>query len=332
MTLIVPLQKVWFFLLMVALHQGAFGPVFDFSGVPRAHAESLAVGASDHGGGNLLQDVARIAPPGWNLSEPARRFVPKNIWELINGRAEFFLAYGMVEMVFAQYRQSSAPGSTIDVSIYAMGTPANAFGVFAGERQEDISPVELGRQGYRLGPHLFIWKGAYYVRMIASDDRPGLLRTNLQIAKKLMPLLHDPGEPLWGLQTLPGEDRVPGSEQYFLRDALGLDFLTDTYTAQYRKKDVLVTAFLLRRENPASAREILRRYAAYAKQFGEDTREVTRQGVVILLCDMDGSYDALFQKEDMVGGVTSIEDPGLALDFAYDLWQRLPAPARDKQK
>jgi hypothetical protein len=46
---------------------------------------------------------------------------------------------------------------------------------------------------------------------------------------------------------------------------------------------------------------------------------------------MDGSYDALFQKENIVGGVTAVEDPSVAVDFAYDLWLRLPARARDKE-
>ena len=317
-------QRVLLFLLIVALNQVAIGP--------NTHAKTLPVGNPDHAEGNLLQGLAQITPPGWNLSKPAMRFTPENLWEQIDGRAEFFLAYGVVKMLFAQYTESSNPEVFIDVSIYDMGNRVNAFGVFAAERQEEISPVELGREGYRMGAHLFIWRGSYYVRMIASKDSPGLRKMNMQMAEELTHLLYDSGEPLWGLQTLPKADRVTGSEQYFRRDALGLDFMTDTYTARYQKKDVLITVFLMRKEHPAAAEDIVRRYAAYAKQFGEGIREVTRHGVAILLCDMDGSYDALFRKGNIVGGVPSIEDPRSAVDFAYELWQRLPAWAHEKQK
>ncbi|MFC1580422.1 DUF6599 family protein [Thermodesulfobacteriota bacterium] len=323
------LKKPRFFLLLVVFL--AFGPVSGFHAVPGVHAGTSAVGTS----GNieaLVQGLARIAPAGWNLSKPVKTFNPKNLWEHINGRAEFFLAYGMVQMIYAKYTDSSRAGGYIDVSIYSMGTPTSAFGVFAGERQEDISVVNFGRRGYRFGAHLFIWKGPYYVRMIASEDSPRFRKMNLQMAKGLTPLLHDSGEPVWGLQALPKDDRVPGSEQFFKQDALGLEFMTDTYMARYRKKDILVTVFLSRKEHPAAAEDILRRYAVYAKQFGEGVREVKRHGVAILLCDMDGSFDALIQKGGLVGGVTSTEDPEDAAAFAYDLWQRLPAPVRGKHK
>ena len=40
---------------------------------------------------------------------------------------------------------------------------------------------------------------------------------------------------------------------------------------------------------------------------------------------MDGSYDALFQKEGIVAGVTSIEDPEAAINAAFEFLRQLSA-------
>jgi len=277
-------------------------------------------------GENLSQLLARIVPAGWELALPVKRFVPNNLWKQIDGRAEFFLSYSMVQMTFAVFADPSNPESFIDVSIYNMENPTNAFGVFSAERHKDIIPVRMGREGYRAGGSFYIWKGQYYVRMIASDDNPQLQKISRELAEKLTASLHDSGEPVWGLDVLTEINRVPGSEQYFRRDAMGLDFMQNTYTARYRKNDVLISVFLSRKDTPAAAGKILNRYAAYARRFGEGLKEITRNGVTIMLCDMDGSYDAIFHKGAVVAGVSSVEDRELALDSAFELWRHLTIP------
>jgi hypothetical protein len=208
-----PFQKVLILLLTIPLYHGALEPMPGFCGEPDARITTLPVVTPDHSSRDLLRGLAQIVPPGWNLMKAVKRFMPKNLWQQIDGRAEFFLSYDMVQMTLAEYTDPSKAETFIDVSIHDMGNPSNAFGVFSAERQEDIHPVDLGREAYRSGANLFIWKGPYYVRMIASDDTQGLLKNNLALAERLMELLHDSGESVWGLETLPSVDRVTGSEQ-----------------------------------------------------------------------------------------------------------------------
>lgn len=320
----VPFFKLWILFLMLFFYQGAVTHDTGFCEESGAQPKDAPVVTPGQSGGRLFRHLARIVPPGWKQRKPAKRFTPENLWDKIDGRAEFFLSYDMVGMTFAEYSDASNARNYLSVSIYDMGKPANAFGVFAGERREGVTPVELGREAYGSGPNLFIWKGPYYVRMITSKDSPGLREINFQIAERLMGFLDDSGEPLRGLEILPKADRVPWSEQYFRRDAMGLDFMKDTYMARYLKKGVPVTIFLSMNKNPAEVGDILGHYVAYAKNFGEGTREIKRHGVVVTLCDLGGSYDALFQKGDLVAGVTSIEDRDFAVDAAFDLWQQLP--------
>ena len=279
--------------------------------------------ALDHSYGSLSQRLTKIPPPGWKLMETIKHFTPENLYEHIDGRAEFFLAYGVVHMTFATYIDPTDTATFIDVCVYDMGHPSNAFGVFTAERPEVFHPMDVNRAGYRSGGNLFIWKGSYYIRMIASDDSSQLERINIELARELSDSLYDSGESLWGLEVLPAIDRVPGSERYFRQDAMGLDFMANTYMAQYRKNGVIVTIFLSKKDHSASAREVLRRYVLYVEQLGEGVKQVTRNGGVITLCDMGGTYDAIFQKEDVVAGVTSVKDPVLAVDSAFEIWQHL---------
>jgi hypothetical protein len=99
--------------------------------------------------------------------------------------------------------------------------------------------------------------------------------------------------------------------------------MRNTYTAQYRKGDALMTAFLSKRESPESAEATAARYAEYAKRYGEDAARMTADGVELLVCDMGGSYDVLFQKGRLVGGIYSAEDKNLAIQAAAELWSQL---------
>ena len=51
---------------------------------------------------------------------------------------------------------------------------------------------------------------------------------------------------LWGLAMLPVKNRIDDTVQYLMVDALGLDFLTNAFTARYRDGETEFTAFVAR--------------------------------------------------------------------------------------
>jgi hypothetical protein len=328
-----PIHNVLIFLLVVALCHGTLWAGLSLSVESGDRAKNISVATADDIDDRLVRKLSQIVLAGWHLEKPVKSFNHENLWEQINGQADFFLSYDMVRMTLAVYKDSSNPGKFIHVSIYDMGNPTNAFGVFTAERQEETHSIDLGRESYRFGAHLFIWKGPFYVCLIASeDDSPDLQEINLLLATKLMDSLDDSGGPVLELEMLPRKDMVPGSEQYYRKDAMGLGFLNDTFTARYRKKGVLITFFITNRGNPAAAGDIIKRYTAYARKFAEGSQEIIRSGVAITLCDMDGSYDALFQKNGIVAGVTSIDDPEHAVDIAFGFWDHFSALSTEIQK
>jgi hypothetical protein len=111
--------------------------------------------------------------------------------------------------------------------------------------------------------------------------------------------------------------------KYFKVDALGLDFMQNTYTAKYRKNGVEITVFLSQHNSSEPARESVARYSKYAAQYGRGSRNLKKEGVEFVLCDMDGSFDVIFQKGRLVGGVQSVTDRSTALEAAAELWAQI---------
>jgi hypothetical protein len=269
--------------------------------------------------GNLSAKLSSFTPEGWTLYDQVLQFTAENLYEQIDGRAEFYLAYDMVRMSFASYEKDTDEGQFIDVSVYDMGTPTHAFGVFSGERTKGAPSIELGRDAYRSGANYYLWKGQYYIQIVASDTADELQRIGLDIAREVTGVLQDSGQPVWGLQALPEDGRVHGSERYFLVDAMGLDFMRNTYIAEYTKSGIVTSVFLSQRDSPELARAAVDSYVEYANQYGEGVERLTVDGVELVSCDMGGSYDMVFQNGRLVGGATGIDDQNIAIQAAVDL-------------
>jgi hypothetical protein len=267
--------------------------------------------------------VAGSTPKGWQIFDEIKQFTQENLYEQINGRASFFLAYDIIRMTYVSFVNSDETTQFINLSIYDMGTPTNAFGVFSAERSQGESPLDLGRAGYRSDANYFIWKGQYYIRIISSETTDEFQRIAMDLARKVTDFLLDSGEQVWGLTALPLTDRMPESVQYFKVDAMGLDFMRNTYTATYRKGNTLVTAFLSQQDSVESARANVVRYAKYAKKYGKGIDRLKAGEVELVSCDMGGSYDVVYQKGRLIGGVSYVEDRGLAIRVAIEMWEKL---------
>lgn len=272
---------------------------------------------------DLPKEIASLAPRGWKIFDKVKQFTPQNLYDQINGRAEFFLAYDLIRMTFASFINNADEGQFIDLSIYDMGSSTNAFGVFSGERSPGETPVRLGREGYRTDANFYIWKGRYYIRIIASGSTDEFKKIGMDLAGKVTGFLQDSGEPVWGLAALPLVGRVPKSVRYVKADAMGLDFMKQTYMARYRVGNTTVTVFLSQQDTPEMARTILSRYEDYASKYGEGLDRIKQDGVELVTCDMGDNYDIIFQKGRLVGGVSSVDNRTLALQAAINLWNQL---------
>ena len=276
-------------------------------------------------GDRLSSALTGIVPADWVLSGSVLRFTPQTLYEHINGNAELYLAYDVAKLTFASYEQESDPSRFIDLFVYDMGPPTNAFGIFSGERFGEQPPVGLGRLAYRSDSGFFIWKDRYYIQVIASEPAEGLIQTAELLAKQISASLIDKGEAVWGRTALPAQRRIPGTTKFFLRDAMGLDFMTHMYTSEYQIGRRRVKALLSKQRSAQAAQTLLTRYREYASQYGKGADDESVDGISLLLCDMGRRYDVLFQKGALVGGILSAESKPLGMRAAMVLWRHLAA-------
>ena len=150
-------------------------------------------------------------------------------------------------------------------------------------------------------------------------------RIGFDLARQAAVLLADTGKPVWGLTALPHDGLVSDSIRYFKVDAMGLDFMRDTYTAEYHHGDDTVTAFLSRQDSVQAAKNVVNRYIEFAEQYGQGAERASGDDVAFVVCTMDDAYDVIFQKGLLIGGVTSVEDRYLAVKAAGTLWSQLDA-------
>jgi len=273
--------------------------------------------------GDLAAMVTNLTPTGWEIHDKVMWFTPENLYQPIDGRAEFYLAYDVIGMCFVSFEKSSDSGIFINTSIYDMGTPTNAFGVFSTERPQGSPQLKLGRDAYRSGTEYYVWKGRYYVQIIAANDSIGLQQVAMNIAKNLTASLHDSNEHVWGLTALPKANLVPQSVRYYLVDAMALDFMQNTYMARYHRGETEVTVFLSRRDSVESAQDAVDKFIKHTNLYGKEADLLIVNGIELVSCDMGEINDFVFQKGRLVAGVTEVEDQNVGLQAAIDLWRQL---------
>ena len=257
--------------------------------------------------------MAKLVPEGWNIYDQVGLFTADNLYERINGRAELYLAYEVISLTIATFEDRVDIAKFIELSVYDMGNPTNAFGIFSVERFQGEPPLDLGRMSYRSDANVYIWKDRYYITVVTSDSTDELQHLSLDLARKVTASLTDSGEPVWGLSALPQDQLIPDSVQYFKVDAMGLDFMTNIFTAEYRKGKTTIKAFLSRQASPDAALELVERYAEYSQEYGQGYIRTERDGVEFVLCDMGGTFDVVSKKNRLVFGLISVKDQDMAI-------------------
>lgn len=260
--------------------------------------------------------LVNITPEGWLLTDEVAEYIPENLYELINGRAEYYLSYNVISMIYASYNKASDNSKFMEVSIFDMGKPLGAFGVFAGERLSGGPPISLGRDAYRSGSDIYIWKGQYYIQINSSEATDDPWNIELEMAEKITGYLNDKGDKIWGFQVLPAKNQVPNSVQYLLVDALGYSFLKNTFTAKYLVDETEVSVFISSPDSPEAQTSTITKFKEHVLKYGKGVDSISSGGTDLIVCDMGRYFDIIFQKGSYVAGITGHNDKELAIRAA----------------
>jgi hypothetical protein len=120
---------------------------------------------SGHGQGvSVLPDEAN----GLKKTGQIRQFTKENLYEYVNGHAEYFISAGFVSLAVAEYaHEGTQPQkqSELIVEVYDMGAELNAFGVLADETSADSEEVQVGMMGFKTAQGISFIQGPYYIKI-----------------------------------------------------------------------------------------------------------------------------------------------------------------------
>lgn len=199
------------------------------------------------------------AVPGWTPRDGAEAYDRENLYNLVDGQAEAFFAYGFEQVAVQRYE--NADGTLLDVEIWELATPADAFGLFSAGIAG--TPAEIGNDGDAdPGRRLAFWQDRYRVQVRAREPVPDTdLRTFAEAVSGRLPT---GGERPALLQRLPSAGQVQRSALFFHEEIsiqnvlwlggqnlLGLSPETDGVLARYEADGE--TAVLLIVQYPRAA-------------------------------------------------------------------------------
>ena len=212
-------------------------------------------------------DRAKIS--GWNIAGKPYDFGPRNLFEHINGAADFFMAYGFVSLKGAYYSPDSASNDSVTVDIYNMGEKLNAFGVFQAKRSQGTPSLKIGTASFGSEGYLAFYKDRYFVEINSFITQEIWKNEHLAIARNLAENLPGDTLPPCELSYFPEPGKIKRSERYIRGGILGHAFLDKGIVCDYRIEDETVSAFVAFFPSGKAAEKAYQQHVTFLEESGK---------------------------------------------------------------
>ena len=246
--------------------------------------------------------------PGWNRSGDVQTFIPKTLYEYINGAADLYLSYNFEELKVAEYVNDRKASVIVDV--YCHATPTDAFGIYSQERLPNANYLDIGVQGYYEKNALNVLSGNYYVKINSFNTGAEDQDILLAFAKRVSANLGQKGTLPPLLTAFPEEGKVANSEKFISKKFLGYAFLHSAFTADYELPDKKFKLFVIETGDPKECRNMIQ---TFLEQAGKTEKKVA-EGRHTISDPHHGEID-LYWRGVNIWGILNFND--LALRSKY---------------
>ena len=221
--------------------------------------------------GSEAKEVKFPEISGWKQSGEVQTFIPKILFEYINGAADLYILYDFQELKVAEYQNGKKASVTVEV--YEHKTPTHAFGIYSQERLPNADFIDVGAQGYIENNVLNFLTGPYYVKMSSyntgAEDREILLTFVKKIsenlgAKGILPAI---------LSSFPEEGKRKNSEKFINKNFLGYSFLHSAFTADYDLSGKKFKLFVIEGADQKDCSEMVEKYLQQSGNTGKNIVE-----------------------------------------------------------
>jgi uncharacterized protein DUF6599 len=242
---------------------------------------------------------AHLAPQGWHEG-PVARFNADNLYEKIDGRADYFLSRGFRSLACVTLEREGA-GATVDLELYELSSAENALAALAGEKPPEVASSEAsGTTWFAARNALCMARGSYYARILGSDESADVLAELAFVRRRLDASLRA-GERASAGMLLQQALGVPADKvTYEGENAFSFGFARDVHVAAL--PDGETEAFLVQAPDDTSARALAARFVDGFAGYGE---KVDRAGTTWIKDRYLGSFARATSQGRFVVGVRS---------------------------
>ncbi|MDP3183335.1 MAG: hypothetical protein Q8M54_11040 [Desulfobaccales bacterium] len=271
--------------------------------------------------GRALTATAALIPEvsGFTFLAPMESYGPENLSDKIDGKAELYLPAGFKEMSCRSFGLGASGGAHVEVFLYDMGLPQNAYAVFSGQRRPGSPGISLTANAYATANALFFTKGRFYVEIVADRASEALQSFLEAYAAALLANLPSEGETKDGAALFPKEGLALDSVRLSATDAFGLEGLNNMLTGEYSLKGGKATAFVTQRDTPEQAQAEARRYLDFLAANGYQKIETPGLPGDIPVLGLDNSFEMVFVQGRTLAGVHDASSLEAALELAAKL-------------
>ncbi len=256
------------------------------------------------GPGSEAKDFKFPEITGWKKSGEIQTFIPKTLFEYINGAADLYSTYDFQELKVAEYANEKKASVIVDV--YRHKTPTLAFGIYSQERLANANFLDIGAQGYIEQNILNFLTGPYYVKINSFNTGAEDQEILLTFAKRVAENLGEKGRLPSILSSFPEEGKKKNSEKFIAKNFLGYSFLHSAFTADYELSGKKFKLFVI---DPGDQPECKKMVQKYLQQIGGPEKSIV-EGRYTLRDPYHGEID-LYWQGAYLWGTLSLSDSDL---------------------
>jgi hypothetical protein len=270
-----------------------------------------------------------LTPPGQAPLSPAETFDTATLSDKINGKAELYLSAGFVRLHSQRFKDETAGEVWMEVFVYDMQTPQNAFSVFSAQRRDDAQTLDVAQYAYQTPNALFFVHGPFYVEVVASDISETIIQPMIAFAEAFIANHPIKTQTIGEKELFPEEGLVQTSISLVSADAFGYERFDQIFTATYKLQDSEFMAYYSRRKTPGEAQELASSYRDFLIAFGGKTVESDLGIKTAKMIDILDTYEIVFSHGPYLAGVREAADQQTAQELAMQLFNRIKEASRE---
>jgi hypothetical protein len=202
----------------------------------------------------------------WKFDGTVNQYTADDLYTYIDGEAEFFFPYGFDHCWSARYAKTDTELALV-IDAYRLGTPLEAYGVYASFRRPEAASMAAGAEGSVTESLCVFYQGRFFVQIAVSGASEMTADVFTACAKAVAAKL-PAGEAPEEIKLLRAEGVVKGTERYLPKSLLGYPFFTKGLMADAEWDGIKGRVFVVLSDSDEKAAAILDQYAEYLSKQG----------------------------------------------------------------